>query len=518
MTKEITAIKQEPTKEKIRVCGYARVSTTSDEQYTSYITQITYYQKLISKNPNCIFAGVFADEGKSGTNTKHRKEFNKMISLAKQGLIDKILTKSLSRFARNTVDCLSIINDLKQHNVEVFFEKENISSLDPNIEVVMSLYSGVAEEESRSVSENVKWGNKKRFEKGIHHMNTTNILGYTKDSEGNVIIDEKEAIIVRTIYDLYIQGLGSRKIKEHLESKGYLTVKGNNVWNKSTIMGILRNEKYIGDALLQKTFKPSYHSDKRLINNGQLPQYYVENSHPAIISKSQYKQAQEIRNARKQTYSSNNHNPKKTKKSIYTSFVRCSHCGKFYQTRTRTYYKTGEVTKFLQCASNSVKKICPGKNIKVADLEVLLLDKINHIIRNKQQFLDELRFGLHNYAEYQEVKDDINKLDRKTSHIKSLLRTLEGKEDEFSKSLCDEYNNQLSELYMKLAQLQNTFAIEYNVDAYLTKTKNVLNKFSKSLTSLKDFPIREFIQSLSIGKYNIVINFEYSCNSILYFL
>lgn len=189
MTKELT-------KEKVRVCAYARVSTSSDDQYTSYITQITYYQKLISKSPNYIFAGVFADEGKSGTNIKHRTEFNKMISLAKQSLINKILTKSLSRFARNTIDCLSIINDLKQHNVEVFFEKENISSLDPNIEFIMSVYSDVAEEESRSISENVKWGNKKRFENGIHHMVTSNILGYARDKEGNVIIEKKEAIIV----------------------------------------------------------------------------------------------------------------------------------------------------------------------------------------------------------------------------------------------------------------------------------------------------------------------------------
>lgn len=515
MTREITTIHQEPTNVKIRVCAYARVSTSSDEQYTSYITQITYYQKLISKNPNYIFAGVFADEGKSGTNTKHRKEFNKMISLAKQGLIDKILTKSISRFARNTVDCLSIINDLNLHNVEVFFEKENISSLDPNIEVVMSLYSGVAEEESRSISENVKWGIKKRFEKGIHHMNTSVILGYTKDSEGNVIIDEKQAIIVRTIYDLYINGLGTRKIKEHLESQDYLTAKGNITWNKSTIMSILKNEKYMGDALLQKTFKPTYHSQKRLINAGQMPQYYVENSHPAIISKSQYKQVQEIRNARKQAYSSNNDTYRKAEKSIYTSFVRCPHCGKFYQMKTRTYYKTGEVTKFLQCSSNSVKKTCPGKNIKVADLEVLLLDKINHIIKNKQQFLDELRFGLHDYAEYQEAQDDIIKLDRQVAHIKTLLRDFEYKEDDFSKSLYDEYSNQLSELYMKLAQLQNTFAIEYNIDAYLTKTKNVLHRYTKSISELDEFPINNFIQEISTEHTTIMLHFNLN-NQISY--
>jgi DNA invertase Pin-like site-specific DNA recombinase len=507
MTKEITTIHQEPTNEKIRVCAYARVSTSSDEQYTSYISQITYYQKLISKNPNYIFSGVFADEGKSGTNTKHRTEFNKMISLAKQGLIDKILTKSLSRFARNTVDCLSIINDLKLHNVEVFFEKENISSLDPNIEVVMSLYSGVAEEESRSISENVKWGIKKRFEKGIHHMNTSVILGYTKDSEGNVIIDEKQAIIARTIYDLYINGLGTRKIKEHLESQGYLTAKGNTTWNKSTIMSILKNEKYIGDALLQKTFKPTYHSEKRLINNGQVPQYYVENSHPAIISKAQFKQVQEIRNTRKKEYAPNNDIYKKAEKSIYTSFVRCPHCGKFYQMKTRTYYKTGEVTKFLQCASNSVKKTCPGKNIKVSDLEVLLLEKINHIIKNKQQFLDKLRFGLHDYAEYQEAKDGIIKLDSQVAHIKTLSRDLEGKEDEFSKSLYDEYSNQLTDQYMKLAQLQNTFAFEYNVDAYLANTKNILNRHSKPIDSFELFPLKQFFNELIIDNGEIILIF-----------
>ena len=495
-------------KEKVRVCAYARVSTSSDEQYKSYITQITYYQKLISKNPSYIYAGVFADEGKSGTNIKHRTEFNKMISLAKQGLIDKILTKSLSRFARNTVDCISIINALKQHNVEVFFEKEKISSLDPNIEFIMSVYSGVAEEESRSISENVKWGNKKRFENGIHHMVTSNILGYTRNKDGNVIIDKKEAIIVQTIYDLYIQGLGSRKIKEHLEAKGYLTIKGSKSWNKSTIMSILSNEKYIGDALLQKTFKPSYQSKQRLINTGQLPQYYVENSHPAIITKSDYKKVQEIRNARKRKYTTDTSKQAKKEKSIYSSFVRCVHCGKFYHVKTRTYYRTGEVSKFLQCSSNAVKKVCPGENIAIPDLEKLLLEKINYIIKNKQKFLEELRFRLHDYKEYQSAIQDLEYLDREVLKLKQLLWELKHKEDDFSKALHDEYSNQLSKLYMKQAQLQNTFAIEYNVDAYLTKIRNILNRNSKAIGSLDDFPLKGVAQETQIIDCDIMLHFK----------
>ena len=280
-------------KPKLRVAAYCRVSTDSDEQATSYEVQIEHYTEFIQKNPNWVLAGIFADDGISGTNTKKRDEFNRMIDECMSGNIDMIITKSISRFARNTLDCLKYIRLLKEKNIPVFFEKENINTMDSKGEVLLTIMASLAQQESQSLSQNIKLGLQYRYQQGQVQVNHTRFLGYTKDADGHLIIDPEQAEIVRRIYREYLEGKSMDKIAKGLEADGILTGAGKRKWWTSTINKILRNEKYIGDALLQKTFTIDFLSKKRIKNNGTMPQYYVEGDHDAIISKEVFLLVQE---------------------------------------------------------------------------------------------------------------------------------------------------------------------------------------------------------------------------------
>ncbi len=239
---------------KRRTAGYARVSTDSDEQFTSYEAQVDYYTKMIQSKPEWEFVKVYTDEGISATNTQHRDGFKEMISDALNGRIDLIVTKSVSRFARNTVDSLSTIRKLKQKGIEVFFEKENIWTFDGKGELLITIMSSLAQEESRSISENVTWGQRKRFSDGKVSMPYKRFLGYEKGEDGKPVIVEEEADIVRLIYRLFLEGKTPQAICKELESLGILLLGRKTKWSKTTVTSILTNEKYKGDALLQKKF------------------------------------------------------------------------------------------------------------------------------------------------------------------------------------------------------------------------------------------------------------------------
>ena len=266
-----------------RVAGYARVSTDSDEQFTSYEAQVDYYTKKITSNPEWEFVRVYSDEGISGTSVKNRDGFNEMISDALAGKIDLIVTKSISRFARNTVDTLVTLRELKAKGVEVFFEKENIHTLDSKGELFVTIMSSLAQEESRSLSQNVTWGHRKRFSDGKVTLAYGSFLGYEKGPDGKLAIVESEAETVRSIYRWFMKGLTFRDIAERLESMGIKSPMGKPAWGVSTVRSILSNEKYKGDALLQKTFTVDFLTHKHKKNEGEVQQWYVENSHPAII-------------------------------------------------------------------------------------------------------------------------------------------------------------------------------------------------------------------------------------------
>ena len=268
---------------KLRLAGYARVSTNEDEQLSSYAAQVDYYTKYIQSNPEWEFVGIYTDEGISATSTKKRDGFNRMIRDALDGKIDLIITKSVSRFARNTVDTLTIVRKLKEKGIEVYFEKENIYTLDSKGELLITIMSSLAQEESRSISENVKWGWDKRMAAGKVSMAYGQFLGYEKGPDGKPKIVETEAKIVRQIYHQFLRGMSFNQIAKHLTTQGVPTPRNKGIWRVSTVMSILQNEKYMGDAILQKTFTVDYLSKKAKRNQGELPKYHVKNSHPAIV-------------------------------------------------------------------------------------------------------------------------------------------------------------------------------------------------------------------------------------------
>ena len=307
-----------------RTAAYARVSTDSDEQFTSYEAQIDYYTRFIREHSDWMFLKVYTDEGITGTNTRKRDGFNQMIADALAGKIDLIVTKSVSRFARNTVDSLVTVRKLKERGIEVFFEKENIWTLDSKGELLITIMSSLAQEESRSISENVTWGQRKRFADGKVSMPYKNFLGYEKGEDGMPVINEKEAAVVRLIFRLFLDGKTPAGICCQLESEGVPTPSGKEKWSQTTVNSILRNEKYKGDALLQKKFTVDFLTKRMKANEGEVPQYYVEGSHAAIICPAEFDKVQAEIVRRKtlgRSYSGI---------SVFSSKLICADCGGYY--------------------------------------------------------------------------------------------------------------------------------------------------------------------------------------------
>ncbi len=309
---------------KRRVAGYARVSTDKDEQFTSYEAQIDYYTQYIKRNPEWEFVTVYTDEGLSGLNAKKREGFNQMVSDALAGKIDLIVTKSVSRFARNTVDSLVTVRKLKEKGVEVYFEKENIFTLDSKGELLITIMSSLAQEESRSISENVTWGQRKRFSDGKVSLPYSQFLGYERGQDGIPKIVEKEAALVRRIYALFMDGKTTCAIAKQLTSESIPTPAGKTKWSVSTIESILTNEKYRGSAKLQKRFTVDFLTKTMKVNEGEVPQYYVEFSHDPIIQPDEWDTVQKEfarRKALGRSYSGN---------SVFASRIICGDCGGFY--------------------------------------------------------------------------------------------------------------------------------------------------------------------------------------------
>lgn len=256
---------------KLRVAAYCRVSTDSDEQAGSYETQVNHYTEYIGRNKEWELAGIYTDDGISGTNTKKREGFNEMIEDCMSGKIDMLITKSISRFARNTIDCLKYVRQLKEKNIAIIFEKENINTLEASGELFLTIMASLAQQESASLSQNVKLGLQFRYQEGKVQINHEHFLGYTKDEDGNLIVVEEEAKIVRRIFREYLEGASFRDIAEGLERDKIKTGGKKYKWHLSTVQGILRNEKYIGDALLQKTITTDFIEKVRIKNDGTVP-------------------------------------------------------------------------------------------------------------------------------------------------------------------------------------------------------------------------------------------------------
>ena len=321
-----TAIKPQIT----RVAVYARVSTDMEEQASSFEAQKDYYEKKVRENKDWVLVGIYADEGKTGTSYINRTEFLRMMEDCRLGKIDMILTKSVSRFARNTVDALNNIRELKARNIGVFFERENIWTLDAKGEFLITLLTSLAQEESRSISENTTWGKRKAFADGRYSVAYTRFLGYDRGAKkGEFVINEGQARIVRLIYRMYLQGYSPYKISQFLTRWEVRTPTGNAKWYSSSVMSILQNEKYKGDALLQKCFIKDFLTHKRVQNNGELPQYYVHDGHEAIINREVFDYVQTTVESRRKS-----NDGRFSGIDLYSSFFRCGRCGGYYGAKT----------------------------------------------------------------------------------------------------------------------------------------------------------------------------------------
>ena len=264
------------------------MSTDQDEQLSSYENQVSYYRDYILKHKDYELVDIYADEGISATNTKKRDAFNRLIQDCRGGKVDRILVKSISRFARNTLDCIKYVRELKELGIGVTFEKENIDSLDSKGEVLLTILSSFAQDESRSISENSTWGIRKKFERGVVQVNTTNFMGYDKDEKGNLIINHEQAKVVRYIFDRFIEGYSPEFISKELRKQEIPGCTGKAKWCPSAIWKMLKNEKYKGDALLQKTYTVDFLTKKRIDNDGQVNQYYIENNHEPILDREKW--------------------------------------------------------------------------------------------------------------------------------------------------------------------------------------------------------------------------------------
>jgi len=366
---------------KRKVAAYARVSTDSDEQLTSYDAQVSYYSAYIKGKPEWEFAGMYTDEGISGMMMKKREGFNTMIADALAGKIDLIITKSVSRFARNTVDSLTTIRKLKEKGVEVYFEKENIFTFDSKGELLLTLMSSLAQEESRSLSQNITWGQRKRFSDGKVSMPYRNFLGYRKGPDGNPVIVPEEAAIVRRIYREYMQGRSVHAIAKGLTEDGVKTPSGKDVWKRDTLFSILSNEKYKGDALLQKTFTTDYLTKKMKVNEGEVPQYYVTGSHPAIIDPKEWDmvQLEMKRRGKAQTRSCN----------IFSGKIICAECGGTYG--SKVWHSNEPCRKIIwQCNNKYKGKKCTTPHLNDADIKKWFSEAFSRYLADRDNIIANL--------------------------------------------------------------------------------------------------------------------------------
>lgn len=346
---------------KKRVAAYARVSTHDEVQLDSLSAQRSHYETLIKGKSEWIYAGVYYDEGITGTSYAHREAFQRMISDCEQGKIDMIITKSISRFARNTVDTIEIIRRLKSINVGVFFEKENIWTLDSKGEFVLTLMAGFAQEEARSLSENTAWGIRRRMESGKYWVAYSRFIGYGPGFE----IEDGGAAIVRRIFKYTIQGYSSTKIARLLEENGIPAPMNGACWHESTVMSILRNEKYKGDALSQKQFIGDFLTKKRIKNRGQLPQYYVTGGHKPIIPPELFDYVQELLDMGSRL------NIRRSGCTLMSNKIICGKCGASYG--PKPIHSNDKYAHVLWQCRNRFKKDVYCRNIHFHERDILML-------------------------------------------------------------------------------------------------------------------------------------------------
>ena len=495
----------------LRAAAYCRVSTNTEEQLNSYEAQKAYYTQKIAENPNWELAGIFADEGISGTSLKKRKEFNRMIAACKRGRIDLILTKSLSRFARNTLDCLETVRMLKANGIGVIFEKENINTLTQSSEFMITLFSGFAQAESESLSKNVAWGIQKNMEAGNVVFPFHQLLGYKKGADGQPEIIPEEAETIRRIYRRYLEGASLRNIKEELEADGICTALGTPRWTAELVRSILKNEKYCGDALLQKTYITDCISKKVKKNKGEKPMYYIQDNHPAIVPREIYRRVQEemSRRAGKRRVllkSAKTEQGKYSAKYALTELLFCGECGTPYKRVTWTI--RGKKKIVWRCISRLEygKKFChTSPTLEEKKLHRAIVAALNKYAANREELCGSA-YDLIKLAQGGEVEDkavSILSLKHKLENLskkqaKLLDIVLEDMENEVLASELKKIKEEKQQLAEWIKTLENEGIYNANKQSRMKEVKDWLDEQEVGFREYDDVITRKMIERIEV--------------------
>ena len=478
------------TNGKLKVAAYARISRDKDDLENSLENQIRYYTTLIGENQNWVFSGIYADDGISGGQIKKRNQFQLMISKAFNNEIDVILVKSISRFARNVIDLLSVIQELRDANVEVYFEKENISTLDTSSDTYLSMYAKFAEEELISMSKNVSWSIQNKMKRGLFYLDAAKLYGYMFDENRNIIINEKEAKWIRVIFQMYLEGANTAMIADYLERNNVKTLTKMDRWSPSSIRRIIRNEKYCGDVLLQKTYSESPLSKRRVINHGEKEKFLVEDAVPAIVSKSIWKRCQEIMDKKADKYKITHINVKSLE-NAYTNFGFCPYC------RSNYFKKLNHGKRMLYCRSNKDRMLCKdSESVYAEHIDQIIPLLVKKLKNNESSFRKDLvaAFSDNNTAE---IDNKIAVLDAQLTGLRQRLGECENMADLAISALKEQLKKNIEEVTSQKLILENERLITSNADSRANEIIKELRAFPDGNT-IGDYDFRKLFKKMIV--------------------
>ena len=503
----------------IRVAAYCRVSTKQEEQLNSYENQVKHYTERINAEPGWILEGIYADKGITGTSYKKRDEFNRMIRRCKQGKIDMIIVKSIARFARNTVDCLKFVRMLRDLGVDVYFEEQGIHSNQPGAEFYITIYGCIAQSESENISANVRWGKAQSAKEGNVPFHYKNFLGYRKGADGKPEIDPDEAEIVRFIYDRFLAGDSLGGIAQKLEDLQIPSPSGKPKWQFSTIQSILTNEKYKGDAIINKTYIKDCISKKVMINNGDRPKYYVENNHPAIIDSLTFSRVQEEiarRNSKKKVKQkgSKTEQGRYSSKYALTELLVCGECKTPY--RRCTWTISGQKKIVWRCISrlDFGKKYCHNSpSIEESLLHRAIMRAIMDTALKNSDVLKMLKLHIGMGFEENTTEDNALNIQVRIAEIdaefKAMLSgvssdTVDAFDDEKASALIMEK----TELQKQLEQLQEIQQKRINTKHRLDDIYTILDGLKNRPMEYDDQMVRQILECVTVdSKEQITVIF-----------
>ena len=513
-----------------RVAAYCRVSTDSEEQLTSYQNQMRVYTEMIAANKEWEFAGLYADEGISGTRADKRPEFQRMIRDCQNGKIDYIITKSVSRFARNTVECLEYVRSLKAQGIGIFFEEQNIDTLKNESELYLVIYAGFAQSESESISKHITWTYRKKFEEGKVSFQYKNFLGYRKGADSQPEIVPEEAAIVERIYEMFLAGQPVKVIAQTLQAEK-IEIPGKNLsFSKNMIMNILRNEKYCGDCILQKTVTIDCISKTRKVNQGEAPMYIVENNHPAIISREVFNRAQEELSRRnslrlqsdKTAVTANG----RYSKYALTEVLHCAECGSRY--KRVTWNIRGKKKIVWRCVSrlDYGKKYC--KNSITAEEAALHGAVVRALKRfhteDESTYLTLMKATIGEAIGINGGSEEIDLLTRRIDTLNKRMLDLvnetvaAGKDVESSEDEFKDISDQIEQLNRRIAAIQESIHKDGSRQARLEEIQNIIAERNANETQYDDSIVRQMIECIKVhndGKLTIIFGGGYEIEETL---